>query len=151
MPDYETILNMNPLELIRWLHDEFNVELPTRLISTEDMETASELLLRFSAQYAYLAELLSYAKVAVRVAKREYPKEEWENMVDRKEAIERRLDIAKQQYAAVSRAITVKADVDREMSMSGNTPTADRTTDNENTENVQTERRYNFGPGPNFR
>ena len=126
MPDYETILNMNPLELIRYLHEEFNVELPTRLISTEDMEQASELLLRFAAQYAYLAELLSYAKVAVRVAKREYPKEEWENMVDRKEAIERRLDIVKQQYAAISRAVTVKTDVNREMSMSGNVSSINR-------------------------
>lgn len=139
MPDYEFILSMSPLELIRWLHDEFNVELPVRLISAEDMGTASELLLRFSAQYAYLAELLSYAKVAVRIAKREYPKEEWENMVDRKEAIEKRLDIVKQQYAAVSRAVTVKADVDREMSMSGNTPAG-----RENTGNTSD---YNFAHG----
>lgn len=117
MLDYEQILHMEPTALANWLHEEFHVVLPQRINSHEAMEQASELLLRFTAQYAYLAELLSYAKIEVRKAKRELPKEEWENMVDRKEAIERRLDIVKQEYTAVSRAITVKIDSDKEMFM----------------------------------
>lgn len=108
---------MEPRALVEYLHEEFYVELPPVINTQEDMEMASKLLLIFSGHYSYLAELLSYIKIAVRQAKRNLPKEDWEDMVDRKEAIERRLDIAKQQYNAVSRAITVKTEANRELQM----------------------------------
>lgn len=119
MPTYDDIFTMDPQNLVTWLHEEFYVELPEKIESTTDMELASELLLQLSSQYSYLAELLSYAKIAVRKAKRSLPKEEWEDMVDRKEVIERRLDIAKQQYTAVSRAVTVKTEANKELLMGG--------------------------------
>lgn len=119
MPTYEDIFAMNPQDLVTWLHEEFYVELPSKIENTDDMANASELMLQLTGQYSYLAELLSYAKIAVRKAKRALPKEEWEDMVDRKEAIERRLDIAKQEYTAVSRAITVKTEANKELMMGG--------------------------------
>lgn len=117
--NYDQIFSMTPTALVEWLHNEFKTDLPSKIDCAEDMENASELLLLLAGHYSYLAELSSYAKVEVRRAKRELSKGEWEDMVDRKEMIERRLDIAKQQYNAVSRAITVKIEANKEMYMSG--------------------------------
>lgn len=117
MPNYQDIFSMSPVDLVSWLHNEFSVSLPDRIETTEDMETASKVLLLLSGYFSYLSELLSYAKIAVRQAKRSSPKEQWEDMVDRQVVIERKLDSVKQQYSAVSRAVTIKAEKDKELNM----------------------------------
>lgn len=116
--NYQDVFSMSPLDVISWLHDEFYVELPERIETPDDMVLASRVLLVLSGYFSYLSELLAYAKVAVRQAKRNEPKEQWEDMVDRQVAIERKLDSVKQQYTAVSRAVTIKTEKDKEFFMS---------------------------------
>jgi len=118
MLTYEEILNMPPEALIGWLKETFYINLIQSIITPDDLDKASELLLVLTSYYSYLAELLSYAKIAVRRAKRESTREEWEDMVDRKEIIEWRFDIVKQQYHAVSRAITARSEANKELFMS---------------------------------
>lgn len=113
----EQIFLLAPLDLVDWLHDEFPMLMQPKIETVEDMDLASNSLLRLTAQYSYLCELLSYAKIIVREAKRNLPKEDYEDMVDRQNAIEKRLDIVKQEYLAVSRAVTIKSEINKEMFM----------------------------------
>lgn len=115
--NYEEVFSLSPVDLISWLHNEFEVDLPAQVQTTEDMEKASQSLLVLAQYFSYLSELLAYSKISVRNAKRYGPKEQWEDMVDRQTAIERRLDSIKQQYSAVSRAVTIKAERDKELNM----------------------------------
>lgn len=115
--DYNAILKMNTKQLLEWLINNFLIEIPTEIISIEDMQVASKLLMKLSNNYSYLCALSSYAKLATREAKRSGNKTEHENMVDRKEIIQNMTDCIKQQYAAVSRAVTIHIENNAELRM----------------------------------
>lgn len=114
---FYSILNQSPIELIEWTANEFEIHLPNKISSADDMEYASELLLKLTAYHAYLCEFLSYTKIIVRSAKRNLSKTEWEDLVDKQNIIDRRLDIVKQQYAALSRAVTIHTENNKELFM----------------------------------
>ena len=138
------LLNMDPIELVDWLNQEFKIELPVTLETIEQMKEAGQLLSKTINIYSYLMSMSSYAKIAVRDKKRESDKhakelkankdkakeeeltyianktkKDYENMVDRKEAIENAADIANKQYNAISRMITVKKEINAELQMLG--------------------------------
>ena len=115
--DYNTIFQMDPSNLLTWLLENFSVELPEEIQSTADMENAAKLLLQLSNHYSYLCALASTAKIATRNAKRYDSKEEYEDMVDRKEIIQNMVDVVKQQYAGVSRAVTIRMENNVELRM----------------------------------
>lgn len=108
---------MEPKELLKWLIDEFSVEQPGEIISIQDMELAATLLLKLSSYYSYLCALLSYAKVATREAKRKGDRTYHEDMVDKKDIIQNMTDSVKQQYASISRAVTIHQENNMELRM----------------------------------
>lgn len=135
----EEILQTNPIELIDWLQAEFELEVPHKLETIEELKNASKLLSKTTNTYSYLMNVSSYAKIYVREKKRisdkatkeskahkddeELAKEaakaklEYENMIDRKEAIDNAADIANKQYNAISRMIAVKREINTELQM----------------------------------
>lgn len=115
--DYMKIMEMEPIDLISWLNKNFLVQMPQHITSVSDMNQASELLMRLSGNYSYLCTLLSYAKVMVRNAKRNKPKSEYEDLVDRKEIIQNITDAVKQEYSAISRAVTIRIENNAELRM----------------------------------
>ena len=118
--DYMKIMEMEPIDLISWLNKNFLVQMPQHITSVSDMNQASELLMRLSGNYSYLCTLLSYAKVMVRNAKRNKPKSEYEDLVDRKEIIQNITDAVKQEYSAISRAVTIRIENNAELRMNTN-------------------------------
>lgn len=117
--NYKEILSTPPELLIDWLEEHFYTDIPCEVVSKEDMEVAAKLLLKLSAYYSFLCSLLTRAEIATRQAKRELGKLEYEDMVDRKKAISNAVDIVKQQYQAVSRAVTIHIENMKELNMSG--------------------------------
>ena len=115
--EYSSILSMDPTRLLEWLLQNFTVNLPEEIISVEDMNNASKLLLKLTSYYSYMNSLLSAAKIAKRKSKRNATTEEYQNMVDRTEIIQNMVDVIKQQYAAVSRAVTIHIDNNNELRM----------------------------------
>ena len=138
----QELLKMNPTELIDWLNQEFELEVPSKLETIEELKNASKLLSKTTNTYSYLMNVSSYAKISVREKKRESDKLskeskankdatladelakkaaeaklEYENMVDRKEAIDNAADIANKQYNAISRRIAVKREINTELQM----------------------------------
>lgn len=115
--NYAQILDMESMDLISWLSNTFSVKMPQKISTIADMENASDLLLKLSSYYSYLCTLLSYAKVMVRNAKRNREKEEYEDLIDKKEIIQNKTDVVKQQYAAISRAVTIQIENNAELRM----------------------------------
>ncbi len=113
----EQILSMKPSALLQKLVDDYSYGLPNEIITIEDMNEAGKLLIRLSGDYSYLMSLLSYAKIATREAKRSGTKEEYEDAVDRKEIISNVTEAIKQKYSAISRAVTIRIENNRELHM----------------------------------
>ena len=104
---YEDALKKEPKELLNWLVKNFSVAIPEQVNSAEDMVLASSKLLELSSKYSYLCNLASYAKIVCRDYKRNKDKQEYEDMVDKKEIIGYMSDSVKQSYQALSRAVTI--------------------------------------------
>ena len=104
---YADALKKEPKELLNWLVKNFSVVIPEQVNSAEDMVLASSKLLELSSKYSYLCNLASYAKIVCRDYKRNKDKQEYEDMVDKKEIIGYMSDSVKQSYQALSRAVTI--------------------------------------------
>lgn len=113
---YRDILEKEPLELVEWLEGEFVINIPKNLDSVEQMEVAEELLSRFGSQIVYLDYLLSYAKLYLREARRDKRDKNFiDDCVDKKENIERALEGVKALQSAVSRMVTTRQEINREL------------------------------------
>ncbi len=108
---------MTPVDLLNHLNANFGVQVPEVIASTDDMSNAAQLLAKLTNEYSYLLSLTSLAKIYCREAKRGGNKEEYEDMVDRKEIISNFVDAVKSQYSAISRAITVHIENNNELRM----------------------------------
>jgi len=115
--NFDKTLDKEPIELLNWLLGNFNTEIPGVIVSMNDMTKAGETLLKLSGYYSYLMALLSYCKIKTRDAKRNKSKEEYENMVDKKEVLQNFTDAVKQNYSAVSRAVTIYIENNNELKM----------------------------------
>ena len=102
----EQLLNMEPVDLVDWLVTEFTVDLPKTIKDSDDVKKAIELNLQLVAYESYLNQLLSDAEIYTRNAKRNGPKIEYEDMVDRRFAITNMRDTVKHQREALSRSFT---------------------------------------------
>ena len=104
---YSDLLSMEPSDLLSWFQKHFFFELPGAIASAEECQKASELLVKITGYYSYAMALLSYAQLAVRDRKRSGEKKEYEDMVDRRTVIDNFVHILQQQYAAISRSVTI--------------------------------------------
>ena len=116
---YLEVLEMDPDVLNDWLLT-FLVELPTSIETVEDMQLSSKLLSRLASSYAYLNSLGVYAKNAVRREKKKGKenKEVYEALIDRQNAIDSACDSVKMLYNCLSRLITIKQEINKEINMS---------------------------------
>lgn len=116
---YLEVLEMDPDVLNDWLLT-FLVELPTSIETVEDMQLSSKLLSRLASSYAYLNSLGVYAKNAVRREKKKGKenKEIYEALIDRQNAIDSACDSVKMLYNCLSRLITIKQEINKEINMS---------------------------------
>jgi len=117
--DYTTILTMAPMELAKWLNENYTFVIPDSIDSIDQMKQVSRILSELTNSYAYMMQLLNYAKIMVRQEKRKGKenKENYENMIDRRDILQNVADILKMQYQTVSRMITVKKEINEELKM----------------------------------
>ena len=117
MNDYKTILSKGPEELLNWLVSSFTVEIPSALLSVEDMQYAAQIMSQLAGYYQYLNSLSAYAKIITRQIKRadDKTKEDYEDMVDKKEAINSIIEAVKMTYNALSRAVTIYIENNKEL------------------------------------
>ena len=112
-----TLFSSSPEDLLSWLETEFPTQIPEQVDSIEEMQEASKILLRLGNQSSYLTNLSSHAKIATRNAKRSGDKAAYEDMVDRKEVIANQAAAIEKSYNAISRAVTIHIENNRELRM----------------------------------
>lgn len=118
--DYNTLLNMTPIDLAVWLEKEYASTLPSNIDSMEEMKKVNTQLSRLANSYSFVMQLLTYTKIQVRQEKRKGKenKENYEDMIDRRDTLQNTADILKMQYQTLSRMITVKKEINDELRMS---------------------------------
>lgn len=116
---YKEVLSMDPQELNEWLYTTFNEDIMSFIETVDDLVKAGQLLSILTNKYAYLASLTAFAKIAVREEKRKGKENKpiYEDMIDRRDSLETMTNIVMQQYNAISRMITVKLEINKELGM----------------------------------
>ncbi len=116
---HQEVLVMDPDKLEDWL-SEYVIDIPTTIETVEDMQLASRLLSNLASSYVYLNSLGVYAKNAVRREKKKGKenKEVYEALIDRQNAIDVTTDSVKMLYNCLSRLVTIKQEINREINMS---------------------------------
>ena len=124
---YENILELEPYSMIDMLTTDYLTEVPQTINTIEDMNLASQKLLKLAESYSFISSLLSLTKIMVRQAKRDMnnaPKEQkdeyktrYEDMVDKNAIVSNLSDAVKQQYNAISRAVTIHIENNHELNM----------------------------------
>ena len=115
---FRDIYTADPLELATSMAKQYCIELPTEINDVASMTKAGTLLGQLTNQYSYLMSILVILKAMTRAAKHNKDKkEEYENMIARRDTVQDAADMVKQQYNAVSRMISTKTEIDREMRM----------------------------------
>lgn len=104
---YPQLFSLDPFALCEWAEKEFSVEQIEEINSIEDMKVANKVNLQLSAYETYFSNLLSYAEIITRQAKRECSKIDYEDMVDRKKIISNKYESLKHQREALSRSVTI--------------------------------------------
>ena len=68
--DYNTLLNMTPIDLAIWLEKEYASTLPSNIDSMEEMKKVNTQLSKLANSYSFVMQLLTYTKIQVRQEKR---------------------------------------------------------------------------------
>ena len=123
---YREVFELNSFKFLTWLEETFPIVLVDDIRTIEDMESAAKQMINLSRQYAYITEVLARARIYCRGLKRivdkDAPetKEMYEDMVDKRDAIENRMKAIQQAYSGISRAVTVRMENNNELKMGGN-------------------------------
>lgn len=121
-----TIVNVNSTkikneDILKWLDENVFIPVPSEVNSVEDLTIIQECMTRYTNQYSYLVSLKSQLKLGIRFARKEkYSKEDIDILVDRKAIIEDAMSVVKIQLQTVSRLITIKQEINRELQINNN-------------------------------
>lgn len=108
--------DMNPIELNNYLISTSIEKIPESVSDLESLEQAGQLLGITMNRFTFLADALSYFKIWTKQAKKE-SKEAGDLMMLRRDCIQTACTKAEKQYTAVSRLISVKQELNKELRM----------------------------------
>lgn len=111
---YLDILAMDPLVFLNYL-EQFKIDVGCDVDSAESMSAAGKKLGAIANAYSLLTSLYSYAGVMKRQLSRDGKTSDYQDMVDKEEAVERTMKAVDMQYKALSKAITVHIENNKEM------------------------------------
>lgn len=117
--NYEDVLVMKPSELSKWVINQFvaPLEIPEKLETIEHLKDAAETLAKINNGRNYIDSLLIYISPKVREFKRNASKEEYQDMIDRRNILQEVTNLLNKNYEALSRLVTIKKMIDQEMYM----------------------------------
>ncbi len=110
---------MEPGDLTNLLIEECLDDIPTGIDTIEDMVFAQRRLGEITNLYSYMMSCLAQFKIWVKVSKSQGQKEETDAMIMRRDSVEIITKVLDQQYAALSRMLTIKQEINNELKMTG--------------------------------
>lgn len=111
------LLTLSVKEVIQLISERVLSDIPEGINSYDDLRIVEERLGRLANDYAYVMGLLSYSRAYVRTLKRQGQKEAYEDMMDKRSALEDIASAVKMQYQAVSRILTAEIQIRDENDM----------------------------------
>ena len=132
--NYIDIAKMDNYELIQYLLDNFDFQVLPKLETIEEMQEASQLLMFATNANSFLTNVLSYVSLFKRDRKREYEsykkgsqeyashKHLYEDYVDKEAILMRKIESLDNIKQTTSRMLTIKQEIDKELTMVGDTP-----------------------------
>lgn len=112
------IKKMTPKEVAEFCDDNyFNFPIIKHIESTDDLKEASKYMGILMGHYSFLASLLAHLKYMIRDAKVSGNQKEANDLIDKRTTIDLAFNIIKDQYAMISRRITIYEDLADEMKM----------------------------------
>ena len=116
MQSYLEILEMDPLPFLTYL-EQFKTDVSCAIEDAQAMQDAGNKLGVVANHYSFLTSLSSYAGVKKRQLSRDGRTMDYQDMVDKEEALERTMKAVDMQYRALSKAITVHIENNKELYM----------------------------------
>lgn len=119
----QTIKSMEPEKLTEMLVRRFIAPIPTSIESVEDLKEVGVLMGKLMNDYSYIQSTLCFLKIWAREAKANENHDESVKMMMRRDTVETIAEVLKNQYTCLSRQITIKAEVNREINMTDSVTT----------------------------
>ncbi len=116
MHSYLEILEMDPLPFLTYL-EQFKTDVSCEIADADSMQEAGNKLGIVANHYSFLTSLYSYAGVRKRQLSRDGQALDYQDMIDKEEALERTMKAVDMQYRALSKAITVHIENNKELYM----------------------------------
>lgn len=116
---YNTILEMSNEDLVKALAGDYYKPIPIDIDSADAMKEAGKRLAEITNQYAYLQVLLAEVKAVTRTLSiNKEKREEYKDMVGKRDTIQAFVDILDQSYKGLSREISTRMAALKEINMS---------------------------------
>ena len=122
---YEDVLKMDSLVFAAHI-DGFLSNIDISILTTEDAQVATTELGELSNRYAYLSSLSNHAKLYKRRLRRAGNVSDYEDMIDKEAMIADAMSSVDRQYRALSKAITVHIENNKELYLTGDRTYAQR-------------------------
>lgn len=116
--DIKRIISSSPEEVMDWALKEYFTPMYNTFETPEALCKISEDMVMLVNQYSYLASVLSVLKVECRNKKNCGDKKKYEELIDKRDIIQRALDSVKLKQSVLSRMVTIKQEIDKEINMS---------------------------------
>ncbi len=103
-------------DLAQWSLREYFTPIPedVSIETIEGIQKISQMMVYYTNQYSFLASVLSYLKFHTRKSKQEKDGKS-DELIDKKEIIQKALDTVKQKQSALSRMITIRQEINKEL------------------------------------
>lgn len=114
MMTYEEILKLKPPTFLTYLEQD-RVEVHCAPDNAEEVVRAGQMLGELANRFSYLSSLHSCAAAMKRKLAREGSVDSYQDMIDKQAAIRNAMDALDMQYRALSKAISIHMDNNREL------------------------------------
>ena len=112
------IMSSPASSVAEWAVYEFFAPLDNTFETPEALSKLSRDMVVLVNQYSFIASVLASLKVECRIRKNSGDRAGYEELVDKRDIMQRALDSVKMKQAALSRMVTIKQEIDRELNMS---------------------------------
>ncbi len=112
---YIDILKMDPLVFLTFL-EQYKVEVNCNVENVDEMNRAGQQLGEIANAYSFLSSLYAYAGVLKRQLQRNGQQADYQDMIDKEEALNQTMKAVDLLYKSLSKAITIHIENNRELS-----------------------------------